>query len=102
MSIVSLQVFSKIFSGRRNASAQEIIDDYMITYENYFGITKEKKTERYEAVLGNVNDFLYCMCNVEKGTSVDTLNIKQGAENYLRRGGLSDEQITAIENYICK
>ena len=74
----------------------------MITYENYFGITKEKKTERYEAVLGNVNDFLYCMCNVEKGTSVDTLNIKQGAENYLRRGGLSDEQITAIENYICK
>lgn len=42
------------------------------------------------------------MCNAEKGTSVDTLNIKQGAENYLRRGGLSDEQITAIENYICK
>ncbi|MDO4831752.1 MAG: hypothetical protein Q4A46_09820 [Clostridia bacterium] len=72
-------------------------------FAGYILVTSSiENPERYEAVLGNVNDFLYCMCNAEKGTPVDTLNIKQGAENYLRRGGLSDEQITAIENYICK
>ncbi len=84
------------------ASAQEIIDDYMITYDNYYGITKENNPDKYNAILGNVNDFLYCLCEAEKGTDVNTLDIKAGAENYLRRGGLSDEEIAADESYIVK
>lgn len=84
------------------ASAQEIIDDYMITYDNYYGITKAGKPEKYEAILGNVNDFLYCLCEVEKGTDLNTLDLKAGAENYLARGGLDNEQISRIEEYICK
>ena len=82
------------------ASPQEIIDDYMITYDNYYGITKENNPDKYSAILQNVNDFLYCMCEAKKGTPLDTLNIKEGAENYLRRGGLTDETIAAIEEYI--
>ena len=58
----------------------------MITYDNYYKVTKEKDPEKYEAILGNVYDFLYCLC---------------GAENYLRRGGLSDAQIEKIEAYLC-
>ena len=84
------------------ASAQEIIDDYMITYDNYYGITKEEKPEKYNAILGNVNDFLYCLCEVEKGADLNTLDLKAGAENYLARGGLDSEQIAQIEEYICK
>ena len=83
-----------------DASAQEIIDDYMITYDNYYGISKESKPEKYQAVLGNVNDFLYCLCDAEKGADVNTLDLRSGAENYLRRGGLTDEQIKSIEDYI--
>ena len=83
-----------------DATAQEIIDDYMITYDNYYGITKETKPEKYEAILRNVYDFLYCLCDVPKGTPVDSLALKEGAENYLRRGGLSDEQIRAVEQFI--
>ena len=85
-----------------DASAQEIIDDYMITYDNYYGINKQSKPEKYEAVLGNVNDFLYCLCDAEKGTDLNTLDLKSGAENYLRRGGLTDEQIKSIEDYIAE
>ena len=85
-----------------DASAQEIIDDYMITYDNYYGITKESKPNKYEAILGNVYDFLYCMCGVEKGTSLNTLDLKAGAERYLKFGGLDDEQIKSIEEYIVR
>ncbi len=85
-----------------DATPQEIIDDYMITYDNYYGINEEDKPEKYEAILGNVNDFFYCMCEVEKGTDLNTLNLKEGAENYLRRGGLSDTQIQKIEKYLCE
>ncbi len=83
-----------------DADAQEIIDDYMMTYYNYYGVTKEKTPDRYNAVQGNVNDFLYFMCDAQNGTSVDSLDIKNGAENYLRLGGLNDEQISQIEAYL--
>ncbi len=82
------------------ASTQEIIDDYMITFDNYYGITKEENPEKYEAILTNMKDFFYCICEAEKDTPLDSLNIKEGAENYLRRGGLTDETIKAIEDYI--
>ena len=83
-----------------DATAQEIVDDYMITYANYYGITKEKKKKKYEAILGNVYDFLYCLCDAPEGTPLDSLELKAGAENYLRRGGLGDAQISAVEQAI--
>ena len=43
------------------ASVQEIVDDYMMTYYNYYRVTKEANAARYEAILPNVYDFLYCM-----------------------------------------
>ena len=82
------------------ASAQEITDDYMITYENYYGVTKEDQPEKYEAIKGNVDDFLFCLCEVGKGSDIASLDLKAGAESYLRRGGLSDEQIKAVEGYL--
>lgn len=42
----------------------------------------------------------YCLCDAEKGADVNTLDLKAGAENYLRIGGLSDEQILTVEEFI--
>ena len=84
------------------ATADEIVDDYMITYYNYYRITKEDKPEKYEAILGNVRDFFYCICKAEDGADIRSLDLKAGAENYLRRGGLNDSQIARIEEYINK
>ena len=83
-----------------DASAQEIIDDYMITYDNYYGVTQETSPDKYEAILGNVYDFFYCMCDAEKGTDVYSLDLKAGAESYLKKGGLTDEEIADIETYL--
>ncbi|MCR5653592.1 MAG: tyrosine-protein phosphatase [Ruminococcus sp.] len=83
-----------------DASSEQIVDDYMETYKNYYSITKESQSDKYEAVVVNINDFLCYMCDAEKGTTIDTLDLKKGAENYLRKGGLSENQITKIEAYI--
>ncbi len=85
-----------------DASPDEIIDDYMITYDNYFGITKEEDPEKYEAIKANVLDFFYCMCEAESGTDIASLDLKKGAESYLERGGLSHEEIKKIEEYLVK
>ena len=83
-----------------DATADEILDDYMITYDNYYHVTPESNPKRYEAIRSIGADFLYCICDAEKGTDLSTLNLKKGAENYLRRGGLTDDQIAEIEAYI--
>lgn len=62
--------------------------------------TKQSNPEKYEAILGNVYDFLYCLCGAEKGTDVESLDLKAGAENYLRIGGLTEEQIKLVEQFI--
>ena len=82
------------------ASPQEIIDDYMITYDNYYGITKDGDPDKYEAVVENVNGFLRYLCDASDGDDVSALDVRSGAENYLRRGGLNDEQIARIEEFI--
>ena len=82
------------------ASSQEIIDDYMITYDNYYGVTKDDMPDKYEAIKGNVDDFLLCLCQVEKGADIESLDLKAGAESYLRRGGLTEDEIAAIEAYL--
>lgn len=74
----------------------------MLTYENYFGITKEGSPEKYDAIKENVDGFLYFLGGAEKGAPFDTLDLKKGAENYLRNGGLSGDQIAQIEEYICE
>ncbi len=83
-----------------DASADEIETDYLITFANYYGITKEKKPKQYEAVKENVDDFLYFLCGAEKGSSLEAADLKKGAIDYLKRGGLTDEQIKAVETYL--
>lgn len=84
------------------ASAEEITDDYMITYDNYYGVTKETKPDKYEAIRANVDDFLLCLCEAEKGTPVGSLDLHGGAVSYLRRGGLTDAQIAAVETWLTR
>ena len=40
------------------------------------------------------------MCEAEKDTGLDNLDLKAGAESYLKRGGLTDGQIAAIEDFL--
>lgn len=84
------------------ATADEITADYMITYANYYGVTRESKPATYEAIRANVDDFLRCICEAEADAPVASLNLHDGAVSYLRRGGLTDEQIAAVETFLTK
>lgn len=83
------------------ASQQEIVDDYIITYENYYGIKEEDDPDRYQAVSNLVIDFLSYLTNAPDRTDFTPEELKDGAENYLRLGGLTDEQITEIQMMLC-
>lgn len=82
------------------ADYDEMLSDYMISFSNYYGITKESQPERYDAISETADDFLYFLCGAQTGTPMETLDFEEGAEDYLRQGGLSDDEIQKISSFI--
>ena len=83
-----------------NATYQDIIDDYMLTYKNYYNITKENNPKKYDAIMGNVLDFLYCIGNVKTKEELLTVNLKDSAIDYLRSCDLNENEIKEIIDFI--
>jgi hypothetical protein len=78
------------------ASYEEIVDDYMLSYENYYGITEEADPESYDAIKTlNIDGMLTYLagCSAEELPSAD---LSAGARKYLRSAGMSDAQIDAF------
>ncbi|MBQ3262482.1 MAG: tyrosine-protein phosphatase [Oscillospiraceae bacterium] len=78
------------------ASYEEIVADYMITYDNYYGITKETDAARYDVIVEHVlNPMIQVVAG--EGADVTTADLRAGAEAFLRSAGMTDKQITALE-----
>ncbi len=79
------------------ASYEELENDYMITYQNYFGITKKKKPAKYAAfrdmILGDMFRFL---AGKENEGALESVDYGKAARNYLKYGGMSDSEIDAL------
>ena len=79
------------------ADLQEIIDDYMLSFYNYYGINKETEPARYEAVLNN--NLIPMLCHVTGADSYETLeqmDLKSAVTNYLIRNGMAETDILAL------
>ena len=78
------------------ASYEEIVADYMATYDNYYGITKKDDAARYDVI---VEQMLCPMVQliVPEGADIATADLKSGAEAFLRSAGMTDAQIAALE-----
>ncbi len=85
------------------ASYEEMCDDYMITYDNYYGISKEATPERYDAVVSLYFDafmeYLSGETGAEKLRDIDYVN---GARQYLVDGGMTEAEIDELIKLITK
>lgn len=78
-----------LLSSLMGASEEELIDDYMISYKNYYGITK-KEHERYQYICYK---YFYPMLQVIKGSE----NFYEtGARAYLLNHGMTEEEISDL------
>ena len=78
------------------ASYQEIVDDYMLTYKNYYGITTTEQAEKYKIIkTRNVDTMLKFICGDEV-EDITTANLVDGARRYLTWGGMDEMNIDAI------
>ena len=78
------------------ADREEIVYDYMMTYRNYYGITPEEDSERYEVIVEHVLDPMIRSMAGDDSIDPQTADLRECAEDFLRSSGMSDAQIEAV------
>lgn len=78
------------------ASYQEIVDDYMLTYDNYYKITKQKDPAKYDVILDkNLNAMLKEVIGNKQADPSKT-DLLAAAKAYLIKAGMSQEHLDKL------
>lgn len=75
------------------ASVQEVSEDYMRTFRNYYGVNPGE--ERYEAVLNS--GIVKSLCRAFGVDDLESADLAACAQTYLRTCGLTDETIETLK-----
>ena len=77
---------------------EEVIDDYMLSFYNYYGIDKETEPERYEAVLNNnLLAMLYHVAGVNTYEELVQSDLESAATKYLFDAGMTENDILTLK-----
>lgn len=84
------------------ADYQEIVDDYMITYDNYYGITKETDPKKYNVIVeDNLNPMIYVVVGRDD-VDLKSVDLSECASAFLKEAGMSDEEISDLTAKLTK
>lgn len=79
------------------ASYDEIVDDYMITFDNYYQINPQKENEKYALI---IEQLLVPMIRAVAGENADITSddLSVYAKDFLKNAGMSEETIDQLSN----
>ena len=79
------------------ASYDEMRDDYMITYDNYYGINEKDDKARYDAVVDvKFDDIARCIAGLPTYGSLEGADYAAGARKYLTDVGMTEWEINKL------
>ena len=84
------------------ADYQQIADDYMVTYDNYYGITADSEPDKYQTILEKNLDAMIRSIVGDESINITNTDLSVYAKNYLLKAGMSEEEIIAFLNRICE
>ena len=83
------------------ASYEELIEDYFITYHNYYGI--EKGTKKYDAIkVIHIDEMIRYVFDFNNSVNLLTANYYSQVNNYLLSIGLQQAEIDAVQNKLSR
>ena len=88
-----------VIEGLAGASYKEMINDYMITYDNYYGVNERTNKEKYEAIKNNyIDDMLRSIADDDSYTGNGTIELEDLdwvniMGRYLIKHGMTEEDI---------
>ena len=80
------------------ATADDVMQDYMITYYNFYNVQPEDPA--YSIILDN--NIVKTLCNLFQIDNLDEADLREEAEQYLLSIGLTSEQLTALDEKLCE
>lgn len=84
------------------ASYDEIVADYMKTYDNYYSIRKENEIERYTVIKEqNIDEMIEYVAN-DENANIKEIDLQKTVENYLVRIGMTQDEVNTLKSKITK
>jgi len=78
------------------ASYDEIVADYMQTYDNYYGITEKTDAKKYQIIKEKNLDEMLGVITDGKVEDFAATDLAPFAETYLRKAGMADDMIVQL------
>ncbi|MDF2949790.1 MAG: Peptidoglycan-binding lysin domain protein [Sedimentibacter sp.] len=80
------------------ATLDEVVADYMTTYENYYKL--EEGSEQYISVADSniMASLTTVVCGLEKGSDISGVDLAAAADNYLGRIGMTSAEIKSLKS----
>lgn len=91
-----------VFEALAGASYTEIIDDYMVTYNNYYGINKKSEPVKYKIIKEKNIDVMLRTIIGDDCVNIETANYSNYIEKYLISKGMSETEVRALKTKLCK
>ena len=82
------------------ATYEEITDDYMLTYANYYGITETSDPDRYAVIVREVLDPMIRSMIGDNGVDIATADLRDYAAAFLKNAGMTDDQIASLKTHL--
>jgi hypothetical protein len=88
---------SALLEGLMGASLEEVVVDYMTTYENYYKVGKD--SEQYNSIAESniIASVTTVLCGLEKGSDISECDLASAAEDYLLRIGMTSDEIETLK-----
>ncbi len=92
-----------LLEGLAGAGYEELRDDYMLSYTNYYGVTEEETPDKYQAVMSlYFEPIMEYLTGAESADSLGTADYEKAAEDYLTSAGMTAEEIQKLKTLITK
>ncbi len=88
---------SMLLEALMGADEEEIVSDYMLSFTNYYGT--EPGSKQYELIADkNIREMLRFVAGLEKGASLEGVDLKAATEKYVLDAGMTQEELDELRN----
>ncbi len=84
------------------ASYEEITADYMLTYDNYYGITAESDPAKYNTIKEKNVDAMLRSIIGDETADLAAADLAAYAEDYLKNAGMTEKSVAALREKLVK
>ena len=84
------------------ATYDEIVADYMLSYENYFNYNQYNNPTFYNTVVSiRLNDALMYYCGIDDESLLPTIDLEASIRRFMLENGLTEVEIDQLQHVLC-